>query len=384
MPALESHVRRRRRPLRARTGQRRPVVHRVPWSGDLRAHGGDPAAGTRATGLLAGAHGCNRGGAGRTAGQRGFSRVPLVLGLRPWRDRVRRRDDARVPRSNGSALADPVPQQRPQRRRGVPVDRDRQPRVLDGRGCRHGHPGAGHPRSAGTAWRMRRGRARRPARRAAAGTLRAGRPVPRRGGGDLPVFRSGSPDDRSHVGTSTRSLPASRPARRPRPPSLRRGVRPLFVDRRIRQAISYAINKDAIIQGILGYGKPATGPYKPGTWAQNPDVKKYPTIRSRPGRFWPRQAGRTRTATASWTGAASPLPLRSSQTRGMKSAKTAEIIQKQLAEVGMQVKIRTLEWAAFVNEFINKCFDEQSSVGRSPWTPTSTTSGIPARRSPAS
>jgi len=35
-------------------------------------------------------------------------------------------------------------------------------------------------------------------------------------------------------------------------------------------------------------------------------------------------------------------------------AKCAEIIQKRLAEVGIQVKIRILEWAAFVNDFINK------------------------------
>lgn len=36
---------------------------------------------------------------------------------------------------------------------------------------------------------------------------------------------------------------------------------PLFADRRVRQAISHAINKDEIISGVLlGLGKPATGP----------------------------------------------------------------------------------------------------------------------------
>ena len=34
--------------------------------------------------------------------------------------------------------------------------------------------------------------------------------------------------------------------------------------------------------------------------------------------------------------------------------KCAEIIQRQLAEVGITVKIRVLEWAAFINDFINK------------------------------
>ena len=51
---------------------------------------------------------------------------------------------------------------------------------------------------------------------------------------------------------------------------------PLFTDKRVRQAISYAINKDEIVSGVLlGLGKPATGPFKPGTWAYNGDVKIY-------------------------------------------------------------------------------------------------------------
>ena len=46
-------------------------------------------------------------------------------------------------------------------------------------------------------------------------------------------------------------------------------------------------------------------------------------------------------------------------------AKCAEIIQKRLAEVGIVVKIRVLEWAAFVNDFINKRKFEATILG---WT----------------
>ena len=35
-------------------------------------------------------------------------------------------------------------------------------------------------------------------------------------------------------------------------------------------------------------------------------------------------------------------------------AKTAEIIQRRLAEVGIVVKIRIVEWAAFIKDFIGK------------------------------
>ena len=142
---------------------------------------------------------------------------------------------------------------------------------------------------------------------------------------------------------------------------------PLFADRRIRQAISYAINKEAIIQGILlGYGRPATGPYKPGTWAHNPDVKKY---------TYDPQKAHALLAEAGWKDTdgdgildrgGQPFTFEIVTNQGNEiRAKTAEIVQKQLAEVGMQVKIRTIEWAALVNEFINKGRFDATVLG---WT----------------
>jgi peptide/nickel transport system substrate-binding protein len=53
-------------------------------------------------------------------------------------------------------------------------------------------------------------------------------------------------------------------------------IKPLFQDLRVRQAISYAIDKQEIIDGVLlGLGHVATGPYKPDTWVYNADVKRY-------------------------------------------------------------------------------------------------------------
>ena len=46
-------------------------------------------------------------------------------------------------------------------------------------------------------------------------------------------------------------------------------------------------------------------------------------------------------------------------------AKCAEIIQRRLAEVGIRVKIRVVEWAAFVNDFINKRKFDATILG---WT----------------
>jgi peptide/nickel transport system substrate-binding protein len=131
---------------------------------------------------------------------------------------------------------------------------------------------------------------------------------------------------------------------------------PMFADRRVRQALAYASNKEELIDGILlGLGKEATGPFKPGTWQYNPDVKRYP--------YDPKKAMQL-LADAGWRdtdgdgfldkgGQRFEFELLANQGNEVR-AKTAEIIQRRLAEVGISVKIRIIEWAAFIKEFINK------------------------------
>ncbi len=131
---------------------------------------------------------------------------------------------------------------------------------------------------------------------------------------------------------------------------------PFFKDKRVRQAISYAINKEEIIKGvILGLGKEATGPFKPGTWAYNSEVKKY--------NYDPKKAKKL-LAEAGWKDTdgdgildknGNPFVFEIITNQGNEiRAKCAEIIQRRLADIGMKVKIRIIEWAAFIKEFINK------------------------------
>ena len=120
--------------------------------------------------------------------------------------------------------------------------------------------------------------------------------------------------------------------------------KPVFADRRVRQAIAYAVNKQEIIDGImLGLAKEATGPYKPGTWAYNSRVKTYP---------YDPQKARALLAEAGWQDAngdgileknGEPFVFEIITNQGNEiRAKCAEIIQKRLAEVGISVKIRVL------------------------------------------
>jgi peptide/nickel transport system substrate-binding protein len=141
--------------------------------------------------------------------------------------------------------------------------------------------------------------------------------------------------------------------------------RPIFQDKRVRQALSYAINKEEIIEGVLlGLGEVATGPYKPDTWVYNPDVQRYP--------YDPDKA-RALLAEAGWRDSdgdgivdkdGKPLSFTIVTNQGNEARiKSAEIIQRRLHDVGVDVKIRVIEWASFLKEFINPGKFEATLLG---------------------
>jgi peptide/nickel transport system substrate-binding protein len=139
-----------------------------------------------------------------------------------------------------------------------------------------------------------------------------------------------------------------------------------FQDVRVRQALTYAIDKEEIIQGVLlGMGIIATGPYKPDTPWYNPNVRKY---------SYDVEKARKLLAEAGWKpgrngilgkdGNPFEFTILTNQGNELR-AKCAEIIQRRLGAVGIKVKIRTVEWAAFINEFIDKKSFETVILG---WT----------------
>lgn len=131
---------------------------------------------------------------------------------------------------------------------------------------------------------------------------------------------------------------------------------PLFADKRIRQSISYAIKKDEIISGVLlGLGKPANGPYKPGTWAYNDRVKVYEYNPQKSIALLKEAGWVKKNSEGILEKDGRPFEFEIVTNQGNETRqKCAEIIQRQLADIGIRVKIRILEWSAFVTDFINK------------------------------
>jgi peptide/nickel transport system substrate-binding protein len=131
---------------------------------------------------------------------------------------------------------------------------------------------------------------------------------------------------------------------------------PLFQDKRVRQAISYAIDKEEIIKVVLlGLGEISTGPYKPGAWYYNPHVNRYPYDPERAKELL-REAG--------WEDSdgdgildrdGEPFEFTILLNWGNQSRlNSAEIIQWRLGQIGIKVKLRVMEWASFINEYIDK------------------------------
>jgi peptide/nickel transport system substrate-binding protein len=131
---------------------------------------------------------------------------------------------------------------------------------------------------------------------------------------------------------------------------------PLFCDKRVRQAFAYAVHKQELIDGVLfGLGQEATGPYKPGTWVYNPNVKRYPYDPAKAKELfaaagWKDEDGDGILEKDGRKFAFTVLTNAGNESR----AKTAAILQQNLAAVGVKMEIRTLEWAAFINEFVDK------------------------------
>ena len=128
-----------------------------------------------------------------------------------------------------------------------------------------------------------------------------------------------------------------------------------FADRRVRQALTHAINKKEIIDGVLmGLGQEAYGPYKPGTWYYNPDVPKFSYDPAR-AKALLAAAGWTPNADGVLTKDGAPFAFTILTNQGNDTRqRTAEIIQSRLRAIGILVKIRQVEWAAFLKEFIEK------------------------------
>ena len=130
---------------------------------------------------------------------------------------------------------------------------------------------------------------------------------------------------------------------------------PRFSDRRVRQALAHAINKKELLEGVvLGLGREATGPFRPGFWANNPNVKGIGYDPKRAAELLA-EAGWKRNDKGMLAKDGKPFTFELLTNQGNdERKKVAEIIQASLRELGIGVDIRILEWASLLKEHIKK------------------------------
>lgn len=127
---------------------------------------------------------------------------------------------------------------------------------------------------------------------------------------------------------------------------------PFFKDPKVREAISTAINKPALVNSILkGYGEPAWLPSSPVSWAYPEGMSfnkyQYNLVRSR-DLF--EEAGfvlNPKTQLLEKNGKVFEFTLITNKDNKDRE-RTAQIIQQFLKMVGIKVNIQLMEWASFI------------------------------------
>lgn len=132
-----------------------------------------------------------------------------------------------------------------------------------------------------------------------------------------------------------------------------------FADVRVRQAANYAVNKEALVNDVLeGTATVAAGPTPAAfNWAVNPDVAPYPYDPDR-ARALLAEAGQpnpkiTFLVTEGGSGMLDPVAM-------------GTAIQADLAAVGFDVTIQTLEWNTFLDQ-VNPGLEGKADMAEMAW-----------------
>ncbi len=114
-----------------------------------------------------------------------------------------------------------------------------------------------------------------------------------------------------------------------------------FTDRRVRRALSMAINKQAIIDVVFqGAGKAAKNPIPPTIWSYNDAVQDYPYDPAAAKKLLAK-AGVSGLKTNIWA-----MPVQ--RPYNPNARRMAELIQADWAKVGVDAKIVSFEWGEYL------------------------------------
>jgi peptide/nickel transport system substrate-binding protein len=114
-----------------------------------------------------------------------------------------------------------------------------------------------------------------------------------------------------------------------------------FADKRVRQAVNYAVDKESLAQNILaGSAVPATQPMPAANWSYDPDIKGYP--------FDPQKAKDLLSQAGFASGFKTNMIIPQSGSGMMVPVPMNEFIAGNLRDVGLDVSIQSYEWVSYL------------------------------------
>lgn len=114
-----------------------------------------------------------------------------------------------------------------------------------------------------------------------------------------------------------------------------------FDDKRVRQALNYAVNKDAIVKDVLkGTGSVSRGPVLPNTWGADAALKAYP--------YDPQKAKQLLAEAGFPNGFSTTLWVPESGSGMQSPVAMSTVMQSNLKAIGVTVALQTMEWGAFL------------------------------------
>lgn len=132
-----------------------------------------------------------------------------------------------------------------------------------------------------------------------------------------------------------------------------------FADKRVRQAVNYAVNKESLVKDVLqGTADVSAGPIPPAfNWAYNKDVAPYPYDPAKAKKLLAEAGAEgaklTFLVTEGGSGMLDPVPM-------------GTAIQADLAAVGLKVEIKTYEWNTFLSQ-VNPGLEGKGDMAEMAW-----------------
>ncbi len=128
-----------------------------------------------------------------------------------------------------------------------------------------------------------------------------------------------------------------------------------FDDKRVRWALSYAIDRDEIIQGVWeGLARPCTGPYSPLSPFADPAVKAVPLDLTMSAKLLDEAGWHLgKDGIRSKDGKQLKFSLITNQGNPARE-KTILILQQQFKKIGVVAEAQTIEWSSFLSNYVNK------------------------------